>query len=288
MTTKSFPMDSRARGAGVGRSPRLRPSTFWSIRRGIPLWLKLVMPMIGAGIPLLIWSFLSYGNIVSGTFLPTPTAVLAAGYELWRDDILLGDILASSSRVLFGFLAASFIGIPIGLLMGTFHSMESLFRPIVGPVRYMPVAAFVPLVMIWIGVGEWAKVVIVFLGVVLYNIVMVADAVKFIPDEILNAAYTLGSDRITLLFKVIFPAALPSILDTLRTNIAGAWNFLILSELIAAQQGLGFRIIQSQRYIQTDKVLFCIALIGVIGLLTDLALKKLAEFLTPWAENSST
>ena len=243
------------------------------------------MPMIGAGVPLLIWSLLSYGQVVSATFLPTPTAVLRAGYELWSDGILVEDVLASSSRVLLGFLAASALGIPVGLLMGTFHSMESLFRPIVGPIRYMPVAAFVPLVMIWIGVGEWAKGVIVFLGVVLYNIVMVADAVKFIPDEILNAAYTLGADRPTLLLKVIFPAALPSILDTVRTNIAGAWNFLILAELIAAQRGLGFRIIQSQRYIQTDKVLFCIAIIGIIGLLTDFALKKISNVLTPWSEN---
>ncbi|NJR67305.1 MAG: ABC transporter permease [Synechococcales cyanobacterium CRU_2_2] len=269
------------------RSRRLRTSTFWSIRRGIPRHLKILMPILGAGGPLLAWTLLSQSGLVSNTFLPTPIQVLRAGVELWDSGLLLGDMVASCSRVLLGFLAAALVSIPMGLLMGTFHTMESLLSPIVGPVRYLPVAAFVPLVMIWAGIGEPAKILIVFLGVVLYNITMIADAVKFIPDEVLNAAYTLGASRPVLLFQVIFPAALPSIIDTMRTNIAGAWNFLILSELIAAQQGLGFRIIQSQRYIQTDKVLFCICIIGIIGLLTDYALKKLAVVLTPWADHDS-
>ncbi len=264
---------------------RLRTSTFWSIRRGIPLWLKILMPLIGAGIPLLLWSILSYSSSVSPIFLPAPTQVLQTGWTLLTEGELLTDILASMSRVLLGFLAAALVGIPMGILMGTFHSMEGLFSPIVGAVRYMPVAAFVPLVVIWVGLGEPAKIAIVFMGIVLYNAIMVADAVKFIPDEILNAAYTLGANRRVLLFKVILPAALPSILDTLRVNIAGAWNFLVLAELIAAQTGLGFRIIQSQRYLQTDKVLFCIATIGLIGILTDLLLKQLSRLITPWSDS---
>jgi NitT/TauT family transport system permease protein len=152
-------------------------------------------------------------------------------------------------------------------------------------VRYMPVNAFIPLIMIWVGLGEDAKTVMIFLGIVLYNAIMIADAVKFIPDELLNVAYTLGANRRNVLFKVILPAVLPSVLDTLRVNIAGAWNFLIFAELIAAQNGLGFRIIQSQRYFKTDKVLFCIIVIGLIGLLTDYIFKKVEIALTPWAEH---
>jgi NitT/TauT family transport system permease protein len=102
---------------------------------------------------------------------------------------------------------------------------------------------------------------------------------------LLNVAYTLGANRRNVLFKVILPAVLPSVLDTLRVNIAGAWNFLIFAELIAAQNGLGFRIIQSQRYFKTDKVLFCIIVIGLIGLLTDYIFKKVEIALTPWAEH---
>lgn len=268
------------------RQRYLKPSAFWSIRQGIPSWLSIVTPIVGISVPLLLWAIVSYSGMVTPVFLPTPTAVLQAGWTLFTQDNLWIDIWSSSVRVLAGFLAAALIGVPVGIAMGTFHSMEGIFSPIVGTVRYMPVVAFVPLIIIWIGLGEAAKIAIIFLGIVLYNAIMVADAVKFIPDEMLNVAYTLGAQRRDVLLKVILPAVFPSILDTLRVNIAGAWNFLVISELIAAQSGLGFRIMQSQRYLQTDKVLFCIVVIGAIGLLTDYALKRLSQALTPWADQT--
>jgi NitT/TauT family transport system permease protein len=153
-------------------------------------------------------------------------------------------------------------------------------------VRYMPVTAFVPLIIIWVGLGEESKILIVMLGVVLYNAIMVADAVKFIPNEMINVAYTLGARRREVLFKVIIPATFPSVLDTIRVNISGAWNYLVIAELVAAQSGLGFRIIQAQRFLQTEKVLFCIAVIGLIGLVIDYALKWISQKLTPWADQT--
>jgi NitT/TauT family transport system permease protein len=263
----------------------LPPSTFWSIRQGIPRWLKFSNQVIGLALPLLIWILLSHGGFVTKTFLPSPTAVIAAGVTMFRDGTLVPDILISTGRVLAAFSLAAVVGTPIGLLMGTFHSLAALFSPIVATVRYMPVTAFVPLIVIWVGFGEDAKVLMVFLGIVLYNAIMIADAVKFIPNELLEAAYTLGANRREIFTKVVLPAALPSILDTFRVNIAGAWNFLVFAELIASQSGLGFRIIQSQRYIQTDKVLCCIAIIGAIGLVTDFGLNRLSIALTPWAEH---
>lgn len=264
----------------------LKPSTFWSIRQGIPRWLGFLMPIVGISLPLLLWAIVSYSGMVTPVFLPTPTAVLQAGWTLLTQEGLWVDIGSSSVRVLAGFLAAALVGVPIGIAMGTFHSLEGFFSPIVGTVRYMPVVAFVPLIIIWVGLGESAKIAIIFLGIVLYNAIMVADAVKFIPDEMLNVAYTLGARRRDVLLKVILPGVFPSILDTLRVNIAGAWNFLVISELIAAQSGLGFRIMQSQRYLQTDKVLFCIVVIGAIGLLTDYFLQRLSRILTPWADQT--
>lgn len=266
----------------------LQPSVFWSIRQGIPSWLQVLMPVIGLGAPLLLWTILSYSGLTTPLFLPSPLSVLESGWELLTQNDLFVDILASTGRVMAGFIAATLVGVPIGIAMGTFHTMEGLFMPIVGTVRYMPVAAFVPLIIIWVGLGEDAKVVIIFLGVVLYNIIMVADAVKFIPDELLNVAYTLGANRKQVLLKVILPATLPSILDTLRVNIAGAWNFLVLAELLAAQSGLGFRIIKFQRNFDTKSVLFCILIIGAIGLITDYILKWISITATPWAEHSKT
>lgn len=270
------------------RSPKryLPPSVFWSIRSWFPQWLKILLAIAGLGVPLLLWTILTYSGLVAPLLLPTPSAVFTAGVEMFTEENLWVDIFASFGRVLAGFGAAAIVGIPIGIAMGTFYSMESIFSPIVGTVRYMPVAAFIPLVVLWFGLGELAKVVIIFMGIVFYNAIMIADAVKFIPNELLNAAYTLGANRKDILFKVILPASFPSILDTLRVNVAGAWNFLVISELIAADKGLGFRIVKAQRYVQTDKVLVSILVIGAIGLLLDYSFKMLSQYLTPWAEHS--
>jgi NitT/TauT family transport system permease protein len=264
----------------------LQPSVFWSIRQEFPQWLSLVLIAVALIVPLLVWIAIASLQLVPPIFLPSPVAVLEAGYKMFTENNLWLDVLVSSGRVLAGFVLAAIIGVPIGLAMGTFYSLESLFSPIVGTVRYMPVTAFVPLIVIWVGLGEPSKILIIMLGVVLYNAIMVADAVKFIPNEMINVAYTLGASRKDVVFKVIIPATFPSVLDTLRVNISGAWNFLVIAELVAAQSGLGFKIIQAQRFLQTDKVLFCIAIIGAIGLAIDYGLKALSQWLTPWADQT--
>jgi NitT/TauT family transport system permease protein len=262
----------------------LPASTFWSIRHGFPKWLSLTLVAISLLAPLTIWTIISSLQLVPPTFLPTPVAVMSAGITMFAENDLWGDVLASCARVLAGFLLAAVVGVPLGLAIGTFHSMDSLFSPLVGTIRYMPITGFVPLIIIWLGLDEPSKVLIISLGVVLYNVIMVADAVKFIPNEMINVAYTMGASRWDVLLKVIIPATFPSVLDTLRVNISGAWNFVVIAELLASQNGLGFKIIQSQRFLQTDKVLFCIILIGTIGLLIDYGLKWLSRILTPWAD----
>lgn len=264
----------------------LKPSVFWSIRQGFPRWLSILIVTVSLAVPLIAWTVISDAGWVPPMFLPTPTAVIQSGIEMFTQDNLTIDVFASCGRVAAGFLLSAIIGVPMGIAMGTFYSMESLFAPIVGTVRYMPVMAFVPLIVIWVGLGEPSKMLIIFLGVVLYNAMMVADAVKFIPNEMINVAYTLGANRRDVLFKVIVPAVFPSVLDTVRVNISGAWNYLVIAELVAAQNGLGFKIVQAQRFLQTEKVLFCIALIGIIGLLIDYGLKWISALLTPWADQT--
>lgn len=262
----------------------LSNSTFWSIRQGFPKRLSLILVVMSLLAPLTIWTTVSSLQLVPPTFLPTPMAVMSAGITMFAENNLWNDVLASCARVLAGFLLAAVVGVPMGLAIGIFHSMDSLLSPFVGTVRYMPITGFVPLIIIWLGLDEPSKVLIIGLGVVLYNVIMVADAVKFIPNEMINVAYTMGAGRWDVLQKVIIPATFPSVLDTLRVNISGAWNFVVIAELLAAQNGLGFKIIQSQRFLQTDKVLFCIMLIGAIGLVIDYGLKWLSKILTPWAD----
>lgn len=264
----------------------LKPSVFWSIRQGFPRSLALLLIGVSLVVPLALWALMTYTGWASDLFLPSPTAVIGAGIQMFRDEDLLWDVLVSSARVLGGFVLAAIIGFPIGIAMGTFYSMEHLFAPIVGALRSIPIPALVPLIIIWVGIGEWSKLLIIVLGVVLYNAIIVADAVRFIPSEMINVAYTLGASRREVLWRVIVPATIPTILDTLRVGISGAWNFLTIAELIAAERGLGFKIMQQYRQLNTDKVLFCIVVIGVIGVLTDYFLKWLSNRLTPWADQT--
>lgn len=237
------------------------------------------------GLPLIAWA-IATGSGDHQLFLPSPTATLRAAVALWNDGKLLTDIGSSSLRVAAAFLLAAVIGVPLGLLAGSFRSMEAMIIPITGAIRYMPVAAFIPLVIIWVGIGETSKVLIIFLGVFFVNVLMVADAVKFVPMEMINAAYTLGASRAQILRRAILPAVMPSILDTLRVNVSGAWNYLVVAELLASSEGLGFRIMRAQRFLQTSDIFVCILIIGAIGITLDLAFKLLSTRITPWAHQA--
>jgi NitT/TauT family transport system permease protein len=264
-----------------------RRSLFWKIRSDIPKPLFYSMVGLSILVPICIWSALTYGGVVKPLFLPTPTAVVQRFWNLLLNGELMNDTLTSVSRVGWGFLISAAISIPLGLLIGTFKSMEGLFEPFVGLLRYMPAAAFIPLIILWIGLGEPSKVAIIFLGSFFYNTLMIADAVKFIPLDFLRAAHTLGATQKDVFLKVIFPATLPNIIDALRINIAGAWNFVVIAELVAAQSGLGFRIVTAQRFLRTDEIFVGIILIGAIGLAIDCVFKLIFRLVVPWAVNNT-
>lgn len=266
---------------------RRKRSAFWKIRSDIPKRLYYTMIAISILVPLLGWSLLTYGGFVEPLFLPTPTAVVQQFFNLLQSGTLIHDIWMSVSRVGWGFLISALISVPLGLLIGTFKSMEGLFEPFVALLRYMPAAAFIPLLILWIGLGEPSKIAIIFLGSFFYNTLMIADAVKFIPTDFLRAAYTLGASRKDILFNVIFPATLPNIIDTLRINIAGAWNFVVVAELVGADSGLGNMIMMAQRFLKTDEIFVGIILIGVIGLGIDFVFKLIFKLMVPWAVNKT-
>lgn len=140
----------------------LRPSVFWSIRQGFPSWLQVALVVVSLMVPVLIWGALSYGGYVNPKFLPTPSEVIVRGVAMLSDGELMVDIFASLARVMAGFTFAALVGIPVGIAMGTFYSMDSLLGGFVRTARYMPIAAFVPLIIIWAGIDETSKVIIIF------------------------------------------------------------------------------------------------------------------------------
>jgi NitT/TauT family transport system permease protein len=284
-TTVSEPISESKRQINKHQKSNRRKqrSSFWQIRTPIPHRLYYSMVALSIVIPLFAWSLLTYGGFVDPLFVPTPTAVLKSGYDRLQNGQLLDDVAISVARITWGFVISAVISIPIGLLIGTFKSIEGLLEPIAGLMRYMPAAAFIPLIILWIGLGEPSKIAIIFLGSFFYNILMIADAVKFIPLDLIKTAYTLGATRRDVFFHVIFPATLPNIIDTLRINIAGAWNFVVVAELVAANSGLGYQILLAQRYLKTDRIFVGILLIGAIGLAIDFAFKLLFRLVVPWA-----
>jgi len=261
----------------------LKATLFWRLAEDIPRQMNWLLMALSVLIPLLAWLVLSNSGIISPRFLPTPQMVVAALGRLWQEGYLSQDTVASFLRVMAGFLLAAAVAIPVGIAMGAFASIRALFEPIIGIVRYMPAPAFIPLLIIYLGLGETPKIALIFIGTVFYNILMIMDAVKFVPKELIESTYTLGGNRRQVLFQVIVPYVVPNLLDTFRINIATSWNLVVVAELVAAEVGLGKRIAIAQKFFQTDEIFACLLVLGLIGFLLDLSLRLLLQTTCKWA-----
>jgi NitT/TauT family transport system permease protein len=215
-------------------------------------------------------------------FMPSLAQVLGRTVEWWTDADLLGDIGISFGRVVGGFVLSALIALPLGLLIGSFRSVQALLEPLTDFIRYMPAVAFIPLVMLWVGIDEGSKIAIIFIGTFFQMVLMVAEDVRRVPMAQVEAAQTMGASRRELIEKVILPSAKPALLDTLRVTMGWAWTYLVVAELVAASSGLGYSILKAQRFLQTDKIFAGIMLIGIIGLVTDQAFRWAHRRAFPW------
>jgi NitT/TauT family transport system permease protein len=160
--------------------------------------------------------------------------------------------------------------------------VQALLEPLTDFIRYMPAVAFIPLVMLWVGIDEGSKIAIIFIGTFFQMVLMVAEDVRRVPMAQVEAAQTMGASRRELIEKVILPSAKPALLDTLRVTMGWAWTYLVVAELVAASSGLGYSILKAQRFLQTDKIFAGIMLIGIIGLVTDQAFRWAHRRAFPW------
>ena len=233
---------------------------------------------------LIAWSLLSYGKFVAPLFLPAPHTVAVEGIKLFTQRNFGTDVLASTSRVIVGFLISSAIAIPLGILMGSSRKWEELIAPIVGFIRYMPAAAFIPLLILWFGIGFTQKVAIIFISVFFYLILLVADATAQVKGELVDAALTLGAKEKQILIKVIVPSTLPSIWDALRIMMGVGWTMIIVAEMVSAEKGIGAMIIQAQRFLQTPRIIAGIIIIGLLGVLFDTFFRVVRPVVFPWTK----
>lgn len=266
------------------KKPKMLPQTvFWRIQDEIPQNLNWTLMAISILLPLGLWWGITQFGLVKPLYLPSPGQVLEAVGRLWSSGDLQKDTVYSVMRVLGGFALSAMIAIPLGTLMGAFASIRALFEPILGIIRYMPAPAFIPLLILYFGLGEPPKIYLIFIGTLFFNTLMIMDAVKFVPKDLVETTYTLGGQRPQVLFQVIFPYILPSIIDACRVNMAAAWNLVIVAELVAATEGLGRRISLAQRYLKTDEIFAGLIVIGLIGLTIDLLFRLLLKLSCRWA-----
>ncbi|RVA53472.1 ABC transporter permease [Mesorhizobium sp. M7A.F.Ca.US.001.01.1.1] len=230
------------------------------------------------GLGLAWWAATGLG-LVKPIFLPSPGSVAMQIAKLAADGTLWLDLKASMYRISIGFLIASALSIPIGVLIGSFRSWEAAIEPLVDFIRYMPVVAFVPLSILWAGTGDSQKFLIIFIGTFFQQVLMIMDNVKRVPADFIGLGRTLGLPDRKILTRIVVPSALPGIWDTLRISLGWAWTWLVLAELVAATSGLGYRITVSQRYFQTNTIIGYILLLGLLGLITDQVMKALEKVL---------
>jgi len=229
------------------------------------------------------WGFATLGGYVTKTFLADPITMVSDGWDLLVKFDFSYDIMMTIWRVAGGFVLAAIVAVPLGVAMGAYKPVEAFFEPFVSFARYLPVSAFIPLLILWAGLGELQKLLVIFLGSVFQIVLMVTTSVGATRRDLVEAAYTLGSREGSVVWRVLIPANAPEIAEILRLVLGWAWTYVILAELIGSSEGIGHMIMDSQSRINaTGQIIFGIVVIGFIGLISDFLFKAVNAWLFPW------
>ncbi len=261
-------------------------SALFEIRKPLPTLVSTslsVMFFVGL---LAIWAALTSTGIVSDFFLPAPDQVFRAGWEMYAQNGFVMDIAVSIYRVLVGFCIAAIIAVPVGILMGSMQFFRSLLEPCLAFTRYMPATAFIPLLVLWLGIDDWQKFSVIFVGTFFTLTLMVMVSTLTVPVALIEAALMLGATRRQLIMKVILPAANPAIFNDLRIVLGWAWTYIVIAEIVAANSGVGYVILSASRFMDTATIFVGILSIGMIGLISDLLFNWGGRHLFPYLQRA--
>jgi NitT/TauT family transport system permease protein len=263
-----------------------RKSSLFALRQPLPRTTATVLGLLAPLLVVAVWCVLTYGGITKPDFLPSPTETLRGTLQLFLQYDLWGSILISTKRIVLAFLIASAVALPLGVLMGAFEPINRFFEPIAAPLRYMPISAFIPLLILWFGIYEKQKIAFLFLGVFVYLLPVVVAAIRLVPEELVQTALTLGASRWQVIRTVLLPSALPEIFDSFRVMNAIAWTYVILAEAVNPEHGLGYMVELARTHQKASWSFAGLLVIGGIGLLTDFLIRLASSLLFRWRETA--
>lgn len=237
-----------------------------------------------------IWQVVTFFEWIPVLYLPSPVAVFQQFYNVttigYMDATLWQHIYASLSRIGVALLFAIFLGIPIGVAMGVNHLVQAILDPIIEFYRPIPPLAYLPLIVIWFGIGEFSKVLLIFLAIFAPIVLSTATGVARVDIVKIRVAQSLGATRMQIIWYVVIPNALPEIVTGIRIGLGTGWSTLVAAELIAATQGLGSIIQSASQFLMTDLVIAGIVVIALIAYLLEIFLRYLQKKLAPWQGKS--
>lgn len=246
---------------------------------------KAKYKIMGIIIPLLIiiaWYLATTYMGIPSTILPAIDSVFDTGVEMAKSGQLISDLGISIGRVVKGFLVSGVIGVLLGSLMGMSKTVESLFYPIITTIRQIPMIAWIPLIILWAGIGESSKVIIIVIAAVFPILVNTMSGIAGTPKGYVEVAKLYQLNKLAVFTKVYLPHALPQILVGLKLGLGVSWMAVVASELIAAASGIGYRMNEARSLMQSDKVIVCMIVIGLIGILMDKFISVIFSKITPW------
>lgn len=247
-------------------------------RKKFPGW---AWTLISFGIGIAIWAAVSLAGVQG---IPGPGVVLTRAIEMLQSGLLIGDILASLQRVLFGFLLGILAAVPVGFLVGWYPVVRKLAEPWIQFFRTIPPLALIPLVIVIAGIGEAPKVFIIFLAAFLSSVIATIQGVTSVDTILISAARVLGARHRDIFLRVVVPASTPFILVGMRIGLGASWATLVAAELVAAQQGLGYRMQQAQIYYDLPTIFAALITIGLLGYGMDRILLGLEKKLVGWQD----
>ncbi len=267
----------------VADAPVLPGSATPQRKRARPVWQISVLTV--AALVALWWAVTAAG-LIQPLFLPAPQAVLRQFWVVsthgFMDATLWQHLAASLTRIVLALIAAIVLAVPVGIAVGLSPRVQAVLDPLIEFYRPIPPLAYLPLIVIWFGIGEFSKVLLIYLAIFAPIAIATAAGVRSADPARIRAAQSLGASRWQLVRFVILPGALPDMLTGVRIGLGTGWSTLVAAELVAATRGLGFMVQSAAQFLVTDVVVLGIAVIAVIAFALELALRALQRKLTPW------